>query len=50
MWILITGDDLLSCEGEEHNKNYKDVVAIIGDDRDDYVSKKIVGHVLLNWR
>ena len=43
----ITGDDLLTCEREEHNGHYdKSAVAIIWDD---CVSKKIVGHVPLNW-
>ena len=46
MWISITGDDSLTCEREEHNENDKSAVAIIWDD---CVSKKIVGHVLLNW-
>ena len=46
MWISIIGDDSLTCEREEHNENDKSVVAIIWDD---CVSKKIVGHVPLNW-
>ena len=45
MWISIIGDDLLTCEREEHNENDKGAVAIIWDD---CVSKKIVGHVPLN--
>ena len=40
------GDDLLTCEQEEHNENDKNTVGIIWDD---CVSKKIVGHVPLNW-
>ena len=46
VWISIIGDDSLTCEREEHNENDKSAVAIVWDD---CVSKKIVGHVLLNW-
>ena len=46
MWISIIGDDSLTCKREEHNENDKSAVAIIWDD---CVSKKIVGHVPLNW-
>ena len=46
VWISITGGDSLTCEREEHNENDKSAVAIIWDD---CVSKKIVGHVPLNW-
>ena len=44
--IPITGDDSLTCESEEHNANDKNAAAIVWDD---CVSKKTVGHVLLNW-
>ena len=44
--IPIIGDESLTCEREEHNENDKNVVAIVWDD---CVSKKIVGHVPLNW-
>ena len=46
VWISIIGDDSLTCEREEHNENDKSAVAIVWDDS---VSKKIVGHVPLNW-
>ena len=46
MCISIIGDDSLTCEREEHNESERIAVAIIWDDR---VSKKIIGHVLLNW-
>ena len=36
----------MTCEREEHNENEKSAVAIMWDD---CVSKKIVGHVPLNW-
>ena len=37
VWIPIIGDDLLTCEREEHNANDKNAVAIMWDDR---VSKR----------
>ena len=43
MWISIIGNDPLTCE---HNENDKNAVAIIWDD---CVSKKIVGHDPLKW-
>ena len=46
VWISIIGDDALTCEREEHNENDKNTVVIIWDD---CVSKKILGHVPLNW-
>ena len=46
MWISIIEDDSSTREREEHNENDKSAVAIIWDD---CVSKKIVGHVPLNW-
>ena len=46
VWISITEDDSLTCEREEHNENDKIAVAIVWDD---CFSKKIVGHVPLNW-
>ena len=46
MWISIVGDESLTCEREEHNENDKSAAAILWDD---CVSKKIVGHVLLDW-
>ena len=45
MWISVIGDDVLTCEREEHNENDKNAVAIIWVD---CVSKK-KGHVPLNW-
>ena len=44
MCIPIIGNDSLTCEREEHNESDKNVVAIVWDD---FVSKKIVGHVPL---
>ena len=44
--IPVIGNDSLTCEREEHNENDKNAVAIVWDD---CVSKKIVGHVPLNW-
>ena len=44
VWISTIGDDSLTCEREEHSENDKNVVIW-----DDCVSKKIVGHVPLNW-
>ena len=44
--IPVIGDDSLTCEREEHNENDKNAVAIVWDD---CASKKIVGHVPLNW-
>ena len=46
VWISVNGDESLTCEREEHNENDKNAFAIIWDD---CVSKKIVGHVPLNW-
>ena len=46
MWISITGDDVLTCEREEHIENDKNAVAVIWDD---CVSKKAVGHIPLKW-
>ena len=45
VWNSIIGDDSLTCEREEH-ENDKSAVAIIWDV---CVSKKIVGHVPVNW-
>ena len=45
VWILIIGDDSLTCKQEEHNENHQTAVAIIWVD---YV-QKIVGYVPLSW-
>ena len=46
VWIPIIGSDSLTCDREEDNENDKNTVAVIWDG---CVSKKIVGHVKLNW-
>ena len=46
VWHPIVGDKLI-CEGEETNEYDRNTVSIMFDD---CILKKVVGHVLFNWR